>query len=223
MVENFMLFSKHEKSLELPGKESALPDRAQPAQFSPMHFVSGNTLVAPYPETMITAVFGMGCFWGAERLFWEIPGVFSTAAGYSGGSTVNPSYEDVCSGMTGHSEVVLVVYDPSLLSYQDLLQAFWDSHDPTQGMRQGNDRGSQYRSVIYTTDPQQLLEAQASAEKFQLSLDDSGLAKITTEINAMDQFFYADDYHQQYLAKNPAGYCGLAGTGACYVPEPVNS
>ncbi len=185
-------------------------------QISSKHFVNGNTIVEPLPEGVAKAVFGMGCFWGVERLFWEMPGVFSTAAGYSGGHSVHPTYEDVCGGNTGHAEVVLVHYDPASVDYETLLRMFWESHDPTQGMRQGNDRGSQYRSVIYAATEQQLKLATASKSQFQVALDAKGYGAITTEIKALAEFYYAEDYHQQYLAKNPGGYCGLAGTGACY-------
>ena len=164
-------------------------------------------------------MFGLGCFWGAERLFWEIPGVFSTAVGYAGGHTRHPSYEDVCSGKTGHTEVVLVFFDPAEVSFDRLLQAFWEEHDPTQGMRQGNDIGTQYRSAIYTTTDDQAAAATRSKESFQTSLQAVNHGQISTEIMPLDSFFYAEDYHQQYLAKNPNGYCGLAGTGACYRPE----
>lgn len=214
-----MLFKLANKSLELPTRENAAADRPEPVQFSPQHFVSGNTIVAPVPEQLQQAVFGLGCFWGAERIFWELPGVYSTAVGYAGGITVNPTYEDVCGGATGHTEVVLVYYDPDLISYQSLLRTFWESHDPTQGMQQGLDRGTQYRSAIYTVSKQQQHDAEHSAEQFQLALQDKGYSTITSEIKALDEFYYAEDYHQQYLAKNPAGYCGLTGTGACYTPQ----
>ena len=214
-----MLFSLGNKSLELPNAANALPDRGEPAVFSPQHFVTGNPIVEPVPENLQKAVFGLGCFWGAERLFWELPGVYSSAAGYAGGITVNPSYEDVCSGKTGHSEVVLVFFDPQKISYESLLQAFWEAHDPTQGMRQGNDRGTQYRSAIYTLTPEQVAIAASSMANYQAALAEIGRGEITTEIKPLNQFFYADDYHQQYLAKNPNGYCGLAGTGACYRPS----
>lgn len=213
------MFQFQKKSLVLPDADTALPHRSEAIRPIPEHFVSGNRFVEPVPENLQKAVFGLGCFWGAERLFWELEGVFSTAAGYSGGITQNPSYEDVCSGGSGHTEVVLVFFDPELTSFQALLAAFWESHDPTQGMRQGNDRGTQYRSAIYTTSPQQQREAEASAAAFQAALNEKGYAEITTEISELKDFYYAEDYHQQYLAKNPAGYCGLAGTGACYRPE----
>ena len=203
----------------LPSRDRAVPDRAVPMRHGSRHFVSGHPIIAPVPEHLHRAVFGMGCFWGAERLFWELPGVFSTAVGYSGGYTAHATYEDVCSGGTGHAEVVLVFYDPARISYEELLRAFWEAHDPTQGMRQGNDRGTQYRSVIYTTDEEQQALAEASKEQFQAALEVQGYGAITTEIEPLTEFYYAEDYHQQYLAKNPGGYCGLAGTGACYQPS----
>lgn len=203
----------------LPDKSSAAPDRSKAVEFTPTHFVSGNPIVEPVPGNLQKAVFGLGCFWGAERLFWELSGVYSTAVGYAGGITANPSYEDVCSGMTGHAEVVVVFFDPALISYQQLLASFWESHDPTQGMRQGNDKGTQYRSAIYASSAQQLAAARASATVFQSALQDKGYADITTEILDLDTLYYAEDPHQQYLAKNPSGYCGLAGTGTCYESE----
>ena len=213
-----MLFGLSKKPLELPDSETALPDRAYANQFNPKHFVNNNPIVEPVPEHLEKAVFGLGCFWGAERLFWELPGVFSTAVGYAGGITNNPSYEDVCSGKTGHTEVVLVYFDPEQISYEALLAAFWEAHDPTQGMRQGNDIGTQYRSAIYTVSPEQEAVASASRARFQAALEEIGKGSITTEIKELGAFHYAEDYHQQYLAKNPNGYCGLAGTGACYRP-----
>lgn len=177
------------------------------------HFVNGNPLQAPFPPQMQQAVFGMGCFWGVERLFWETPGVFSTASGYAGGSVANATYQQVCSGATGHAEVVLVIFDPAILSYAELLAIFWENHDPTQGMRQGNDRGSQYRSAIYTSNAEQAELATASLSAYQAELDAGGYGKITTEIAPLGDFYYAEEYHQQYLAKNPDGYCGLKGTG----------
>jgi peptide-methionine (S)-S-oxide reductase len=204
---------------KLPTADEALPHRSQPALFNPEHFVSGHRIVDPLPENLEKAVFGLGCFWGAERLFWELPGVYSTAVGYAGGITAHPSYEDVCCGQTGHAEVVIVFFDPSVITYEALLGAFWEAHDPTQGMRQGNDLGTQYRSALYTIGGAQLESAKRSAALFQAALSEKGYANITTEIEALDTFYYADDYHQQYLAKNPNGYCGLAGTGACYRPE----
>mgnify|MGYP006161673495 CR=1 FL=1 len=213
------MFQVRKKSLELPDVDSALPHRVEVIRPAPEHFVSGNRIVEPVPVNMHKAVFGLGCFWGAERLFWELDGVFSTAAGYAGGITQNPSYEDVCSGSSGHTEVVLVFFDPEKISYQELLAVFWDSHDPTQGMRQGNDLGTQYRSAIYTSTADQFTQAKASAVKFQEALSEKAYPSITTDINPLADFYYAEDYHQQYLAKNPAGYCGLAGTGACYRPD----
>lgn len=210
------LFQFHQKAVDLPTAESALPDRPEKIQPTPEHFALGNRFVEPVPGHLHKAVFGLGCFWGAERLFWNLDGVYSTAVGYSGGVTVNPSYGDVCSGRTGHAEVVLVFFDPEKISYQQLLATFWESHDPTQGMRQGNDQGTQYRSAIYTTSEEQKEKAEASAEVFQAALFDRGHPAITTEINDLADFYYAEDYHQQYLAKNPGGYCGLAGTGVCY-------
>jgi peptide-methionine (S)-S-oxide reductase len=191
----------------------ALPSRAETMVFAPVHYVNGNTLVEPFPPQLERAVFGLGCFWGAERLFWQLPGVYSTAVGYAGGHTANPTYRDVCSGMTGHTEVVLVVFDPAVIGYRRLLQVFWEAHNPTQGMRQGNDVGTQYRSAIYTTTPAQAEIAEASRRDYQKALDKAGAGRITTEIHAAGPFFYAEDYHQQYLAKNPDGYCGLKGTG----------
>lgn len=199
-------------------KAHALPGRAEPMVYGPIHAVNGHTIAAPFPDNMEQIIFGLGCFWGAERLFWNLPGVYSTAVGYAGGYTPNPTYKEVCSGQTGHTEVVLVVYDPALISVKQLLKAFWEAHNPTQGMQQGNDRGTQYRSAIYTTTPEQLLEAEDSADLYQDKLTGSGLGKITTEIRPLDEFYYAEDYHQQYLEKNPDGYCGLRGTGvACQI------
>jgi len=177
------------------------------------HFVNGHELVPPFPEGLEQAVFGMGCFWGAERMFWEAPGVYSTAVGYAGGYTPNPTYREVCSGMTGHTEVVLVVFDPAVTSYEAMLKIFWENHDPTQGMRQGNDIGTQYRSAIYTTSPAQLAAAEASRGAYQDRLTASGFGRITTDVLDAPPFYYAEDYHQQYLAKNPQGYCGIGGTG----------
>ena len=218
-----MLLQPANKAQALPDKDSALPDRDQSIEFSAEHFISGNRIVEPVPENLQKAVFALGCFWGAERLFWELDGVYSTAVGYAGGITANPSYEDVCSGMTGHAEVVVVFFDPAKISYQQLLASFWESHDPTQGMRQGNDKGTQYRSAIYTSSEQQLLPARNSAAVFQKALQGRGYSGITTEIGALGALYYAEDYHQQYLAKNPNGYCGLAGTGACYQAEATSN
>ena len=177
------------------------------------HFVNGNPIQSPFPEHLEQAVFGMGCFWGVERLFWQIDGVYTTAAGYAGGHLVDPDYKTVCTGSTGHAEVVLVVFDPAVVSYEDLLQVFWENHDPTQGNRQGNDVGTQYRSAIYTGNEAQHDAATRTRDAFQVRLAQAGYAAITTEIKSLDAFYYAEDYHQQYLAKNPGGYCGLAGTG----------
>jgi peptide-methionine (S)-S-oxide reductase len=177
------------------------------------HFVNGHPLAGPYPKGLEQAVFGMGCFWGAERKFWEMPGVWTTAVGYAGGSTPNPTYEEVCGGQTGHTEAVLVVFDPKQTSYDALLKVFWESHDPTQGMRQGNDVGTQYRSAIYTYSPEQRHAAEASREAYQAGLGQAGYGAITTEIREAPPFYFAEDYHQQYLARNPFGYCGLDGTG----------
>ena len=186
------------------------------------HFVSGRPLVGPYPAGLEEAVFGLGCFWGAERAFWQAPGVWVTAVGYAGGTTPNPTYEEVCSGRTGHTEAVLVVYDPKVTSYDALLKLFWEAHDPTQGMRQGNDVGTQYRSAIYTFSPQQAALAEMSRGAYQRQLEAAGLGEITTEIRAAPPFYFAEDYHQQYLAKNPYGYCGLGGTGVtCPMPAKV--
>jgi peptide-methionine (S)-S-oxide reductase len=195
----------------------ALPGRATPMSVPERHFVNGAPLKPPFSAGTTEAVFGMGCFWGAERLFWKIPGVVSTAVGYAGGYTPNPTYEEVCSGLTGHTEVVRVVFDPTQVSYGELLRAFWERHDPTQGMRQGNDIGTQYRSVIYCTSEAQLAEATASRDRYQSSLASRGFGAITTEVIRAPEFFYAEDYHQQYLAKNPDGYCGLGGTGVSCV------
>jgi peptide-methionine (S)-S-oxide reductase len=204
-----------ERKLRLPRVEEALPGRAAPMPVPPAHFVNGHPLKGPFPAQYQQAVFGMGCFWGAERRFWQTPGVYSTAVGYAGGSTPNPTYEEVCSGGTGHSEVVLVVFDPAIVSYEELLRVFWEAHDPTQGMRQGNDVGTQYRSVIYTYDDAQLEAVKRSQQVFQDALKASGYGAITTEIGGAPPFYYAEHYHQQYLAKVPNGYCGLGGTGVC--------
>ena len=205
--------------LELPSAEQALPGRETPISVPDAHFVNGNPLQGPFPAGLQTALFGLGCFWGAERRFWQQPGVWTTAVGYAGGHTPNPTYEETCSGLTGHAEVVLVVFDPKLTSYEELLKVFWEVHNPTQGMRQGNDIGSQYRSAIYCSDDQQLAAARRSQEQFQAELRKAGLGEITTEIAPAPTFYYAEAYHQQYLAKNPEGYCGLGGTGVCLPPE----
>jgi len=199
--------------LRLPTPDEALPGRAGPIPTDTTHFVNGAALKGPYPEGAQLAQFALGCFWGAERLFWKIPGVIVTAVGYAGGITPNPSYEEVCSGRTGHAEVVLVVFDPARVSYEQLLKAFWESHDPTQGMRQGNDVGTQYRSAIYTYSDAQARAAEASRDAYAKALADRGLGPPTTEIAPAPEFYFAEGYHQQYLAKNPAGYCGLGGTG----------
>ncbi|HTL32049.1 MAG TPA: peptide-methionine (S)-S-oxide reductase MsrA [Kofleriaceae bacterium] len=206
-----MFFST--KKLRMPSPDEALRGRASKMPVGDAHFVNGHRIAAPFPDGMKLAMFGMGCFWGAERKFWQTPGVYSTAVGYAAGYTPNPTYEEVCSGMTGHNEVVLVVYDPKQVSYEKLLQVFWESHDPTQGMRQGNDAGTQYRSGIYTFDDEQAKAAQASKAMFQTELARAGHGAITTEIQPAGEFYYAEDYHQQYLGKNPGGYCGLGGTG----------
>jgi len=202
-----------EQKLRIPEEKEALPGRAERMPVPDAHFVNGHPLKAPFPASMQTAVFGLGCFWGAERRFWETPGVFSTAVGYAGGSTPNPSYEEVCSGLTGHTEVVLVVFDPGEIGYDELLKVFWESHDPTQGMRQGNDIGTQYRSAIYTSSDQQAAAAARSRAAYQQALNDAGFGEITTEIGPGRDFYYAEHFHQQYLAKVPNGYCGLGGTG----------
>jgi peptide-methionine (S)-S-oxide reductase len=211
------MFSLFRKSAEMPTPATALPGRAAPIPTAERHFVKGRPLKGPYPEGMETAVFGLGCFWGAERKFWQLgDGVFVTAVGYAGGLTPNPTYEEVCSGRTGHNEVVLVVFDPKRISYEELLKTFWESHDPTQGMRQGNDIGTQYRSGIYVTSPAQRAAAELSKEEYGRALAARGYGPITTEILDAGPFYFAEDYHQQYLAKNPDGYCGLGGTGvAC--------
>jgi len=195
------------KKATIPNREEALPGRSTPLRVPEKHFVNGHRIVPPFPAGLKEAVFGMGCFWGAERLFWELPGVYSTAVGYAGGFTPNPTYEEVCTGGTGHAEVVRVIYDPQKIGYEALLKAFWESHDPTQGMRQGNDLGSQYRSAIYALDAEQRQAAEASRRAFQARLTAAGRGAITTEIREAPEFFYAEDYHQQYLAKNPGGYC----------------
>lgn len=207
--------------LALPTAEQALPGRAEPLPVADTHHVNGNPIKPPFPAGLQQAVFGLGCFWGAERRFWQQPGVFSTAVGYAGGYTPNPTYDEVCSGLTGHTEVVLVVFDPQYTSFEALLKVFWEAHNPTQGMRQGNDQGTQYRSAIYCQDEAQLRAALASQARFQAELDKAGMGSITTEIAEAPTFYYAETYHQQYLAKNPNGYCGLGGTGVCLPPEPA--
>ena len=204
------------KLVDMVAEENALPGRAEKMPLAEKHFVNQRNLHAPYPQNMQLAMFGMGCFWGAERRFWETPGVYITLVGYASGFTPNPTYEEVCSGMTGHNEVVLVVYDPAEVSYASLLKVFWESHDPTQGMRQGNDRGSQYRSGIYTYSDEQKQQALQSKENYQQALQQNNFSLITTEIIDAPEFYVAEDYHQQYLAKNPRGYCGLGGTGVLF-------
>jgi peptide-methionine (S)-S-oxide reductase len=205
------MFGRHKT--RMPTAEEALPGRPQPLPVTDSHLVLGTPLTPPFPDGLATAVFGMGCFWGAERLFWQAEGVYTTAVGYAGGITPNPTYEEVCSGRTGHTEAVLVVYDPERISYEELLRIFWEGHDPTQGMRQGNDTGTQYRSAIYTSSEAQADAAQASRHAYQTVLTGAGWGEITTEIATAPSFYYAEDYHQQYLARNPNGYCGLGGTG----------
>ena len=201
------------KKLDLPSPEDALPGRDIAIPVPSMHFVNSNPLQPPFPDGVETAVFGMGCFWGAERVFWQAEGVFTTAVGYAGGHTRNPSYEEVCSGRTAHTEVVLVAFDTKVTSFEAMLKLFWEGHDPTQGMRQGNDVGTQYRSAVYTTTDAQHAAALASRDRYQQVLSDAGHGPITTEIAPAGPFFYAEKYHQQYLAKNPNGYCGIGGTG----------
>ena len=218
-----MLFSR--KVLEVPSPADALPGRAEPLRTAKSHFVNGHSLKGPYPSGLETAVFGMGCFWGAERKFWEMgEGIYVTAVGYAGGSTPNPTYEETCSGRTGHTEVVLVVFDPTKVSYDSLLKVFWENHDPTQGMRQGNDVGTQYRSAIYTHGDAQMKAALTSKAAYGKALAAKGLGSVTTEIAPAREFYFAEDYHQQYLAKNPGGYCGLGGTGvSCPVGAGVSA
>ena len=205
------IFSR--KPLTVPSKADALPGRAERMPVPDAHFVNSHRIAEPFPDGLARAVFGMGCFWGAEKKFWQQPGVYTTAVGYAGGLTPNPTYREVCTGMTGHNEVVLVVFDPKTTSYEAMLKVFWENHDPTQGMRQGNDVGTQYRSGIYYADEAQKRAAEASRDAFQKQLSTAGYGAVTTEIVPAPEFFYAEDYHQQYLAKNPDGYCGLGGTG----------
>jgi peptide-methionine (S)-S-oxide reductase len=205
-----MLFSK---PAELPTADTALPGRDQPLKTDEVHYVTGRPLKGPHPDGFESAIFGMGCFWGVERVFWNLPGVWVTSVGYAGGITPNPTYEEVCSGRTGHNEVVQVVFDPAETSYDQLLKAFWENHDPTQGMRQGNDVGTQYRSAIYTLNDGQQQAAEASRDAYQSALDAAGRGRITTEILPAGPYYFAEDYHQGYLAKNPGGYCGIGGTG----------
>lgn len=202
--------------LRLPSPEEALPGRPERMPVPKRHLVLGTPLEPPFPLGTERAIFGMGCFWGAERKFWQLPGVYTTAAGYSGGHTPNPTYEEVCTGLTGHAEVVLVVYDPLVIPYEELLQVFWESHDPTQGMRQGNDVGTQYRSAIYFTTESQREAAETSRRAYEEALRAAGFGPVTTEIAPAGEFYYAEPYHQQYLARNPFGYCGLGGTGVRY-------
>ena len=205
------------KKTQMPGADEALPGRDTPMALSNRHYVNGNPIQPPFPDGLEPAIFGLGCFWGAERRFWQLPGVFSTAVGYAGGLTPNPTYDEVCSGLTGHNEVVLVIFDPKRCGYEALLEAFWEGHDPTQGMRQGNDVGTQYRSGIYCTNDAQLATATASRSRYQQALKAAGnQGEITTEIIPAPTFYYAEDYHQQYLAKNPGGYCGHGGCGVSY-------
>ena len=206
-----MLFAR--KPADLPTAAEALKGRPEPIRTASTHFVNGRALKGPYPEGLELAQFGMGCFWGVERIFWKVPGVWTTAVGYAGGVTPNPTYEEACSGRTGHTEAVLVVFDPAVVSYEALLRVFWEGHDPTQGMRQGNDAGTQYRSAIYTYDEAQAKAAEASRAAYQQALRTRGYGAITTEIKPAGPFYFAEDYHQQYLAKNPGGYCGVGGTG----------
>lgn len=209
-----MFFSS--KTYEMVAPSEALPGRAQPIPTAETHFLSGRPLAAPVPAGMEEAIFGMGCFWGVERVFWTLPGVWLTMAGYGAGYTPNPTYQEVCTGRTGHNELVRVIYDPAVISYETLLKTFWENHDPTQGMRQGNDRGTQYRSGIYPVTPEQERAALASRDAYQARLSAAGYGPITTEIRPVGDFYMAEDYHQQYLAKNPDGYCGIGGTGvAC--------
>jgi peptide-methionine (S)-S-oxide reductase len=212
------------RKLEMPAPGQALPGRPQPIPTAEHHFVNGNPLKGPYPEGSETALFGLGCFWGAERAFWKLPGVWVTAVGYAGGTTPNPTYEEVCSGRTGHNEVVLVVYDPRTVTYAALLKAFFEAHDPTQGMRQGNDIGTQYRSGIYVADAGQRSAAEAARAAYGRALKEKDYGPVTTEIVDRPPFYFAEDYHQQYLAKNPRGYCGLGGTGvACPIGTGVGA
>jgi peptide-methionine (S)-S-oxide reductase len=207
------MFSLRRKPFSIPSADEALPGRPDPITTSDTHYVNGATLKGPYPTDAETALFGLGCFWGAERTFWQLPGVLVTAVGYAGGHTPNPTYEEVCSGQTGHTEAVFVVFDPRQVTYEQLLKTFWESHDPTQGMRQGNDVGTQYRSGIYYFSEEQERAAEASKAAYDVALRAQGLPPITTEILPAPSFYFAEAYHQQYLAKNPAGYCGLGGTG----------
>ena len=207
------------KPAQMPTPEEALPGRTEAMPVPERHFVNGHPLTPPFPAGMELALFGLGCFWGAERKFWQMPGVYSTAVGYAAGYTPNPTYKEVCSGLTGHNEVVRVVFDPAKIAYEDLLRVFWEAHDPTQGMRQGNDVGTQYRSGIYVHSEAQRRAAEASRDRYQAALTAAGRGAITTEILDAPEFYYAEDYHQQYLAKNPGGYCGLGGLPVPYPAE----
>lgn len=212
------------KKHALPSAATALPGRDEPMMVTNRHTVLATPIRPPFAAEMQQALFGMGCFWGVERIFWQLPGVYSTAVGYAAGHTANPTYQEVCSGQTGHNEVVLVVFDPALISYSELLTAFWENHNPTQGMRQGNDMGTQYRSAIYCLDDAQMEAASASLPAYQAQLSTHGFGEITTEIELAGEFFYAEDYHQQYLDKNPTGYCGIGGTGvSCAIGTGVNA
>jgi peptide-methionine (S)-S-oxide reductase len=214
--------SPSSKKLSVPRPGEALPGRGQSMPVPDRHYVNRHPLKPPFPDGLERAVFALGCFWGAERRFWQTEGVFTTAVGYSGGYTPNPTYEEVCTGQTGHAEAVLVIYDPKILSYDNLLRIFWESHDPTQGMRQGNDVGTQYRSVVFAANEMQRAAAERSREAYQQELTAAGYGQITTEIRTVSEFYYAEEYHQQYLAKNPGGYCGLGGTGvSCPVGLPL--
>lgn len=216
------MFGRNDQSA-MPANEDVLPGRDEAMPVSGVHFVNGHTIREPFPEGVEQAVFGMGCFWGAERIFWQTAGVYSTAVGYSGGGTPNADYREVCSGRTGHAEVVLVAFDPGVVSYRELLGVFWENHDPTQGMRQGNDRGTQYRSAIYTRSDAQAAAAEESRAAYQQQLTAAGYGTITTEIATAGEFFYAEEYHQQYLAKNPDGYCGIGGTGVSCPAGPASA
>ena len=218
------MFAFMKKMTQLLPAASTIPGRSEKMRVPEKHFVNGNRIVPPFPEGMQLAQFGMGCFWGAERVFWQTPGVYATAVGYTGGQTRNPTYEEVCTGFTNHTEAVLVVFDPAEVGYDSLLKIFWESHDPTQGMRQGNDRGTQYRSAIYTYGDGQLEAALSTRKRFQSELKKKSFGSITTEIKPAGEFYYAEDYHQQYLGKNPDGYCGLGGTGvSCPVGTAVSA
>ena len=205
------------KNIEMPNEENALPGRKEPLTVDATHFVNGRTIFAPYPSEMKQLVLGLGCFWGAERAFWTLDGVYVTSVGYAGGITENPTYDEICSGMTAHTEVVHVVYDPKGISLKEILKVFWEKHDPTQGMRQGNDLGTQYRSAIYYLEDSDLADIKSSQQQYQNALEKAGLGSITTEVAPLQDYFYAESYHQQYLAKNPNGYCGLGGTGVSCV------